>query len=295
MQRNLVILAGGASSRMKRPSISGTLNPEELAQANQRSKALISVGPAGRPLLDYLLYNAKQAGYTHIYLVINEQGELFKEYYGTAAEGNDFHGLKISYAIQYIPEGRTKPFGTADAVFQAVEQFPVLTNMEYTVCNCDNLYSVKALKAMRKSTYPHAFVSYDRDALLYPKDRIARFAVVDEDEDHHLIAIVEKPSPADINMFADEEGKIRVSMNIFKFTGSLFYPYLRDCPIHPERKEKELPTALLNMLAVHPKSAIGVHMSEHVPDLTAKDDIATVKQYLKENFSELNWNLKIEA
>ena len=55
MHNNLVILAGGASSRMKKEAVLDNLSPEEIAQANERSKGLIGVGSSGRPLLDYLL------------------------------------------------------------------------------------------------------------------------------------------------------------------------------------------------------------------------------------------------
>ena len=78
MHDNLVILAGGASSRMKKQVGLDNLSAEEIAQANERSKGLIGVGPNGRPLLDYLLLNAKRAGYKNIYIIIGEQGDLFK-------------------------------------------------------------------------------------------------------------------------------------------------------------------------------------------------------------------------
>ena len=161
MHDNLIILAGGASSRMKKQVALDNLTEEEIAQANERSKGLIGVGPNGRPLLDYLLLNAKRAGYKNIYIIIGEQGDLFKEFYGTENKNNNFHGLNISFAIQYIPEGRVKPFGTADALFQAVEQYPELNSQYYSVCNSDNLYSTEALYALRETNSPNAFISYD--------------------------------------------------------------------------------------------------------------------------------------
>ena len=60
MHNNLIILAGGASSRMKKPATSKTIDSNETAQANNRSKSLISLDKTGRPVLDYLLYNAKK-------------------------------------------------------------------------------------------------------------------------------------------------------------------------------------------------------------------------------------------
>jgi len=290
MHNNLIILAGGTSSRMKKETSRKGLNVEDIAQANTRSKTLISVGPDSRPLMDYLLFNAKQAGYKNIYVVINEQGQLFKEYYGNNQKNNEFHGMSISFAIQYIPEGRTKPFGTADALLQAVEQYPELNTQYYSVCNSDNLYSIEALKAIRETKSTNAFISYDRDALQFSAERISRFALIKQDSEHHLLNIVEKPSANEMNNYKDADGKLRVSMNIFKFDGKVIYSYLKNCPIHPERNEKELPSALLNLINDYPNSAIGIPFSEHVPDLTSKADIKAMKVYLEQRYGRrLNW------
>jgi NDP-sugar pyrophosphorylase family protein len=290
MHNNLIILAGGASSRMKKQASLDNLSEEEIAQANERSKGLIGVGPNGRPLLDYLLLNAKKAGYKNIYIIIGEQGELFKEFYGNEDKNNDFHGLNVSFAVQYIPEGRVKPFGTADALFQAVEQFPELNTQYYSVCNSDNLYSAKALLALRETTSPNAFISYDRDALEFPLERISRFAIAKLDENNCLLDILEKPTADFLESYKDAEGILRVSMNAFKFDGAVLYSYLKNCPVHPERDEKELPTVLLNSLKENGNTALGIAFSEHVPDLTAKEDIAEVKEYLKKYYSQLDWN-----
>ncbi|MEN2402776.1 sugar phosphate nucleotidyltransferase [Flavobacterium sp. MC2016-06] len=292
MHNNLIILAGGASSRMKKEAVLAHLSPEEIAQANERSKGLIGVGASGRPLLDYLLLNAKRAGYQNIYIIIGEQGELFKEFYGSEMKNNNFHGLNISFAVQYIPEGRIKPFGTADALFQAVEQYPELNRQQYSVCNSDNLYSAAALLALRETESPNAFISYDRDALEFPIERISRFAIAKLDQDNQLLDILEKPSADVLEEYKDVEGKIRVSMNAFKFNGATLYTHLKNCPVHPERDEKELPTVLLNSVKENPNTTIGIPFSEHVPDLTAKEDIADVKEYLQKYYPELNWETK---
>ncbi|UFH34315.1 sugar phosphate nucleotidyltransferase [Flavobacterium acetivorans] len=291
MHNNLIILAGGASSRMKKQVVLDNLSEEEIAQANERSKGLIGVGPNGRPLLDYLLLNAKRAGYKNIYIIIGEQGDLFKEFYGSENTNNDFHGLNISFATQYIPEGRVKPFGTADALLQAVEQYPELNSQYYSVCNSDNLYSTAALLALRETESPNAFISYDRDAMEFPLERISRFAIAKLNENNCLVDILEKPSADVLEEYKDSEGKLRVSMNAFKFKGKVLYPYLKNCPVHPERDEKELPTVLLNSLKEAGNIALGIPFSEHVPDLTAKEDIAEVKEYLKTHYPQLDWNV----
>ncbi|MHB0754213.1 sugar phosphate nucleotidyltransferase [Polaribacter sp. M15] len=290
MHKNLIILAGGMSSRMKKSANSTSVNDQENYQANHRSKSLISVGNAGRPLMDYLLYNSKKAGYSNIYIVINEKGGLFKEFYGNNKSNNNFNGLNISFAIQYIPKNRIKPFGTADAVLQALEQFPELKQNQFTVCNSDNLYSIKSLKLLRKTTHKNALISYDRDALDFNLDKIYSFAIMNFNEDNYLKDIIEKPTIEQAKEFKDKDGKTRISMNLFKLDGKMIYPYLQNCPVHPIRNEKELPSVVLNCIADYKASFLGIPCSEHVPDLTAKDDIITIKEYLKKHYPEsLNW------
>ena len=291
MNDNLMILAGGASTRMKQQmNMDIHLSDEEKQQSNQRSKSLISIDSSGRPLMDYLLYNAKKAGYKNIYIITGENNELFKTFYGAQNCNNNFNGLKVNFAIQFIPDGREKPLGTSDAVYQACMQYPELKTSKFTVCNSDNLYSIKALQLLRESNRaPNALISYDSKALEFTKKRIAKFALMIFDENQYLVDIIEKPSLNQSQSFLDKEGKLRVSMNIFKFDGALFFNYVKNCPINPQRNEKELPTALLNMIKDNPNSVVGIPISEHVADLTSKEDIAILKEYIKNNYKELKW------
>ena len=289
MHESLIILAGGASSRMKKET-KANLSDDIAVQANTRSKSLISIDVTGRPVMDYLLYNAKQSGYTNIYIVIGEKESLMKEFYGDKIKGNDFNGLTINYAIQYIPKDREKPFGTADAVSQTIVQYPELNTQTYTVCNSDNLYSKAVLKALRATSHENAFISYDRDALQFNMERIAQFALVSLDQEDYLKDIIEKPSIKDSEFYKDRFGKLRVSMNIFKFNGAMFQDYVLHCPVNEKRNEKELPTALLNMIKDYPTSVIGIPVAEHVPDLTSKEDIAILKEYIEKNYKDMDWN-----
>ena len=286
MTQTLIILAGGASSRMKK-SEDNSLTAEARAQANTRSKALILLNE--RPMMDYLLHNAKLAGIHNVIIVISPQGELFKEYYGAATAQNDFHGLKISYAVQHVPSGRLKPLGTADALLQAMDQYPDLKQQQFLVCNSDNLYSVTAINALQTSDSLHALIGYDRDTLAYPMERIARFALTKTTSEGYLQSIVEKPTAQEIDQFKGEDGRYRVSMNIFKFDGPQFYEYLKNCPIHLERNEKELPTALLAMIADNATSVKVIPMAEHVPDLTGKNDIKAMNEYLSQHIPKFDW------
>jgi NDP-sugar pyrophosphorylase family protein len=284
MHNNLIILAGGASSRMKKSLASDNLSEEEIIAANSVSKALIGLGKDNRPILDYLLFNAEKAGFKNIFLVVGESSDSFKKYYGDTSK-NTFNNLELHFATQYIPKGRIKPFGTADALSQALHQYPHLQNETFTVCNSDNLYSVEVFKALRKNKNMNAFISYDRDGLLFTMERISRFALVLLDNQNYVCDIIEKPSEEKIEAYRDHQGKFRVSMNIFKLNGNEIYPYLLHCPVHLERDEKELPLAILNLCKVNPKALKGIPFKEHVPDLTSKEDIEILKKYIEDHFS----------
>ena len=121
-------------------------------------------------------------------------------------------------------------------------------------------------------------------------ERIARFALAKLDEKNQLVGIIEKPKLDEVANYKDASGVLRVSMNIFKFKGATFLKYLKNCPIHPDRNEKELPRALLDMIKEHPNTVVGIPFSEHVPDLTAKEDISIVKNYLATHYKTLDWN-----
>lgn len=286
----LVILAGGASSRMKRPVVgtdSPNLSKEEIAQANTKSKGLITLGKNGHPLLDYLLYNAKQAGLSKVVFLTGVNSTPFRKHF----QGHDgiYHGLQVFFAEQRIPRDREKPMGTADALLQTLDQQPWLKTERFIVCNSDNLYSTHAMELLKNCSKPNAFISYDRDSLKFSTDRINRFALVRTGPEGTLKDIIEKPTKTEAEAYKDTTGKFRVSMNIFMFNGPMIYPYLVSCPMHAERMEKELPTALLHMVHEHPGSVTGIPLSEHVPDLTSKEDIVIFKTHIEEQYPKDLW------
>ena len=273
---SLIILAAGLSSRMKKSVSNKNLSKYSIEQANSREKGLIGIDKNGRPLIHYLLINAKSAGFKVIYLVIGQNSNSFKSYFTE----NKYDGLDIKFAIQYLEKNRIKPSGTADALFQAVTQFPLLKSSNFCVCNSDNLYSAKALRSVRSNSFSNAFISYDKSFLNFSSKKVGSFSILKLNENGHLLDILEKPTPKDFEFFKDNYGKIRVSMNLFKFNGSVFFEYLKNCPFDKLRNEKELPTAVLNLAKDQPSSVYGIPLEEHVPDLTSKDDIIILNKLL---------------
>lgn len=284
----LVILAGGVSSRMKKPAKTD-LNIDEylLEQSEIKTKSMLSVGKNERPFLDYLLYNAREAGYREIVIVISEKDNSVRNYYGYKANGNEFEGLNISYAIQKIPVNRTKPLGTADALQQALSFRKEWKGGRFTVCNSDNLYSQKAFKLMLNEEHSNSMIDYNRDALEFDTSKIMKFGVTVKDSEGYLIDLIEKPTDKDLERAKDKNGIIGVSMNIFSFHYDFIFPFLKKTPLHPLRNEKELPDAINMMLKEKPKSLFCYPLSEHVIDLTSKADIPGVRKYLDKNYGDM--------
>jgi glucose-1-phosphate adenylyltransferase len=290
MINKIIILAGGISSRMREKAQNeddSLLNYYD--QANEKSKSMITLGSGNRPFLDYLLYNCREAGLENILIVIGENDQSIPEYYGSKIKDNKFHGLSISYAVQKIQTHRTKPRGTADALYQGMLSIPEWKDNYFLVVNSDNLYSREAMKLLRDYNGDMAWIDYNRNGLVFDRSRIERFATTKKDSEGFLTDIIEKPNPAQIEECKDEYGIIRVSMNLWRFYYDRIFPYLENCEENPLRREKELPSAVLKMVKDYPECMKGIPLSEHIPDLTSKDDLVPVKEFLREKYSDLKW------
>lgn len=280
---NLVILAGGISSRMKKTAESlHRGDPRLLRDAREKSKAMIGVGAGSRPFLDYLLRNVEDAGYRDVVIVTGEGDSSIRGYYRERGAAAGYPGLAISYSVQTVPAGRTKPLGTADALLTALRSKPGWSGGKFTVCNSDNIYSKRALELLLADDHQNALIDYRRDVLRFPPERTGQFAVIRKDADGYLMDLKEKPSPEDIAGAADGDGRVGVSMNIFRLSYDMVLPFLESVPLHPDRDEKELPVAVHLMAAVHPRAVYTIPLSEHVPDLTQLSDVADVRSFLED-------------
>jgi glucose-1-phosphate adenylyltransferase len=286
----IVILAGGVSSRMREAVAVSEVEERLLREADERPKGMLGVGPGGRPFLDYLLYNVRSAGITDVVIVVGEQDRSVRERYGQKDRGNEFHGLRISYAVQRIPEGRTKPLGTADAVLTAMRIKEEWRGRSFVVCNSDNLYSTTALRAMHHTDALGALIEYDREGLGLDRARVDTYATVVTGADGFVKEIVEKPSTEVLSRILKDHPTSGVSMNIYRLPFDLIEPILESMPMHPERGEKELPTAVGMLVRKDPTCLVAVRRTEPVPDLTRRTDIAAVQKSLRETFGEFDWN-----
>lgn len=114
-------------------------------------KQLESVGPSGEIIMDYSIYDALEAGFNQIVFIIRKDIEAdFHEVIGDRIEKVCAQrGVEVSYAFQslqdvpegvVVPEGRTKPWGTGQAVLCAAE----MVDCPFAVINADDYYGKEA-------------------------------------------------------------------------------------------------------------------------------------------------------
>ncbi len=112
-------------------------------------KQVAAVDDAGRAIMDYSAFDAARAGFDRVICVIKKEMEAdFKAAVGDRLSKH----LPIDYAYQSlddlpdgfsVPEGRSKPWGTAHAVYSARS----LVNEPFAVINADDFYGRAAFQA----------------------------------------------------------------------------------------------------------------------------------------------------
>ncbi len=148
MKKTLLILAGGMGSRY------GGL------------KQIEPIGPNGEFIIHYSVYDAIKAGYNKIVFIIKEENlEVFKEKIGNKIEKK----VEVHYIFQKndniekyieIPKDRTKPLGTAHAIYCAKD----IIKESFTIINADDFYGRESFTLlssfMEKSNEDFAIAGY---------------------------------------------------------------------------------------------------------------------------------------
>ena len=220
MKPTLVVLAAGMGSRY------GGL------------KQVDPVGPSGEALLDYSVFDAVRGGFGKVVFVIRRDFEAeFREKVGSKYEGmvpveycfQDIADLPAPYSV---PEGRTKPWGTAHATRAARSA----VSEPFAVINADDFYGRDAfakLGAFLADAKPmhFAMVGYRLDLTLSENGSVAR-GICDVADDGSLRGVVEMTKLVRAGDVAENRENpdapvtvpldARVSMNLWGFTPELF-------------------------------------------------------------------------
>ncbi len=120
-------------------------------------KQLAPVGPGGEIIMDYSIHDAIRAGFNKIVFIIRKDIEKdFREVIGDRIEAMCREkNVEVDYAFQSldklpagfaVPEGRTKPWGTGQAVLVAKD----LINEPFAVINADDYYGKVAFEKLHE-------------------------------------------------------------------------------------------------------------------------------------------------
>ena len=115
-------------------------------------KQLDPIDSNNHVILDYSVYDAHRAGFdTVVFVIKQEHEEVFRERIGDRMSKS----VEVKYAFQRpddlpegyaVPEGRTKPWGTAQAVLAARE----VVDGPFAVINADDYYGPEAFEEIYK-------------------------------------------------------------------------------------------------------------------------------------------------
>lgn len=129
MNTTLIIMAAGIGSRF-----------------GEGIKQLAQMGPNGEIIMDYSIHDAKEAGFNKIVFIIRK--DIFKEF--EEIIGNRIkEQIDVEYVFQEVddlpegfevPEGRTKPWGTGQAVLCCKD----VVKEPFVIINADDYYGKEA-------------------------------------------------------------------------------------------------------------------------------------------------------
>lgn len=220
MKPTLLILAAGMASRY------GSMKQTE------------GFGPEGETIMDYSIYNAIRAGFGKVVFIIREDfAENFKRSFEPKLEGK----IAVDYVFQdinsfvdkaYLPEGRTKPWGTGHALLCAKYK----VKEPFAVINADDFYGKDAFdKAAdflvnKCSEDQYAVVAWHLSNTLSEHGTVSR-GICEVDKNGHLETITERTKiyreGSKIIFEENEERQVLaedtvVSMNFWCFYPSVF-------------------------------------------------------------------------
>ena len=141
MKTTLIIMAAGIGSRF------GT-----------GIKQLAKMSPNGEIIMDYSIYDAKEAGFGKVVFIIRKDIEAeFRSVIGDRIGDQ----IEVEYVYQdladlpegfEVPEGRTKPWGTGQAVLCCKD----VVKEPFVIINADDYYGKEAFKLLHEYLVEHA-------------------------------------------------------------------------------------------------------------------------------------------
>ncbi|RAW60380.1 sugar phosphate nucleotidyltransferase [Faecalibacterium prausnitzii] len=286
MNTTLLIMAAGIGSRF------GT-----------GIKQLEPVDEAGHIIMDYSIHDAIEAGFNHVVFIIRKDIEKeFKEVIGDRiASICSSHDVTVDYVFQDIndipgelPEGRTKPWGTGQAVLAAKD----VIKTPFIVINADDYYGKEGFKAVHEYLVnggKSCMAGFVLKNTLSDNGGVTR-GICKMDEDNNLTEVVETKNivkTADDGAEADGvavDVNSLVSMNMWGLTPD-FLDVLEDgfkeffekeVQRNPQKAEYLIPIFIGELLEQGKMSVKVLKTNDTWYGMTYHEDVAAVKGSFKE-------------
>lgn len=200
-------------------------------------KQIDPVGPSGETIIDYSIFDALRAGFGKVVFVIRKDIEdAFREVVGSRFEKR----VAVDYVFQSlddlpsgfsVPEGRSKPWGTTQAILTGASA----VREPFAAINADDFYGAESFRVLAghltSGSPDYAMVGFILRNTLSEFGTVAR-GVCERTDDGYLESIVEylaieRDGGAAKNV--DASGKVTqltgnepVSMNFWGFTPRVF-------------------------------------------------------------------------
>jgi UTP-glucose-1-phosphate uridylyltransferase len=200
-------------------------------------KQIEPVGPSGETIIDYSIFDAMRAGFGKLVFVIRKDIEQpFKEVVGSRFQNR----IPVEYVFQEldkipapfkVPEGRTKPWGTTQAILMTAD----VIQEPFAVINADDFYGAESYRVLAEQlnsgSKDYAMVGFVLRNTLSDFGTVAR-GVCSVSKEGYLESISELTAigrDGDHAKNTDSDGKVTtlkgdepVSMNFWGFTPEIF-------------------------------------------------------------------------
>ena len=268
-------------------------------------KQIDPVDAEGHIIMDFSIFDAKRAGFEKVIFIIKKENEAdFREAIGNRMEKimdvayafQDLHNLPAGYEV---PDGRTKPWGTAHAVLSLKGQ----VTGPFAVINADDYYGSHAFDTIYRyltsheddEKYRYAMVGYRLKNTVTENGHVAR-GICRVNGDRELSEITERTMIAKResgiaysedggSTWIPVDGETLVSMNMWGFTKRILDEIESGFPAFLEKGLKEnplkceyfLPSVVSSLLEEGRASAAVLESEDKWYGVTYKEDKPVVE------------------
>ena len=269
-------------------------------------KQLEPVDAQNHIIMDYSVHDAIEAGFNHVIFIIRKDiEEDFKNVIGNRiADICAKYDVKVDYAFQDIkdipgelPEGRTKPWGTGQAVLAAKD----LIDAPFIVINADDYYGKEGFRAVHEYLVEggkSCMAGFVLKNTLSDNGAVTR-GVCKMDAENNLTEVAETKNIVKTVDGAEADGQkldvdSLVSMNMWGLTPDFVETldagfrefFEKEVPQNPLKSEYLIPIYIGELLAEGRMAVKVLRTNDTWYGMTYKEDVAAVRESFREMLAD---------